>query len=125
MGIYCSCNVIPDAAFAKAIADKEPEIHSSPTLLDAVGTVYREARKGSLAQGELIIPSCTGCFNHVGKDIQKATGLFDGETLPSRTFDPATCQRQKQCFGSTPANSNVMDNSEGAPCVPQRAVAPV
>lgn len=124
MPISCSCNAIPTAAFEKAIAEKAVEISAQTTLLDAVGVAYREARDtGSLA-GSLMIPSCTTCFNWVGRQIQQKTHLFEGETLPAKNFEP-TCPRRAMTIGPRVANSNVMEDCAGGSCVPARAVAPL
>lgn len=90
--IPCSCNAIPAREFEKAVEAVKP----SSTLLDTVGEVYREARRNGSKAQNLVIPSCTTCFNYVAEEIKKR-GFFPDEELPPKSFDKG-CRRRAQCF---------------------------
>ncbi len=121
--IDCSCNVITNEAVQRSIERNAKKLKLAETLLDAVGIVYRDARDTeSRLLPEPKIPSCTGCFGGVAEDIKTKTGLFAGEALPAKTFEP-TCARHAMTLGPRTANSNVMEHCAGGSCVSGPAVA--
>ena len=93
----CHCNVMAEDTIDQAIQSHMDEIRNAVCLLDGVGIVFRESLKNS--DRETANPfSCTTCFNHITRKLQKDHNLFAAETLPERNRqDCANCPRLAQC----------------------------
>ena len=92
--IVCHCNTIAHPAFEETLSRLFDEAAKKPSLKQAVGLIWRTTIDENRTHRNPF--SCTVCFDEVAKMIQ-ARGLFEGEKVPERANNHASCPRIAEC----------------------------